>query len=77
MVKYCVANECPINTLACEMLPSTVISSASNTYEEAKAPWDWTAEYVARHGQLHILEYLVERKYDQFVACGGRPRTAT
>ena len=32
MVKYCVANECPIDEWACAVLPKTVISSASNTY---------------------------------------------
>ena len=44
-----------------------VISSASNTYEEVKAPWNWrTAAWAALNGHLHILEYLVERKYDQY-----------
>ena len=38
MVKYCVANECPINEYACAMLPKTVISSGSNTCQEAKRP---------------------------------------
>ena len=32
MVKYCVANECPIDEMACAMLPKTVISRYSNTY---------------------------------------------
>jgi len=32
MVKYCVANECPINEWACAMLPQEVISRYSNTY---------------------------------------------
>ena len=48
--------------------------------EEVKAPWDWdTAAWAAQNGHLHILEYLVERKYDQYDerACGMRPRTAT
>ena len=26
----------------------------------------WTAAGAARNGHLHILEYLVERKYDQY-----------
>ena len=68
MVKYCVANECPINEWACE-------NAAANGHlevlkylrEEAKAPWDWeTAFFAAKNGHLHILEYLVERKYDQY-----------
>ena len=32
MVKYCVANECPIDAYACACAAKTVISSASNTY---------------------------------------------
>ena len=68
MVKYCVANECPIDERACE-------NAAENGHlevlkylrEEAKAPWDsWTADRAALNGHLHILEYLFERKYDQF-----------
>ena len=47
--------------------------------EEAKAPWNsgtgfnlGTATYAAENGHLHILEYLVERKYDDYseYACG-------
>jgi hypothetical protein len=68
MVKYCVANDCPIYEDAC-------LSAARNGHlevlkylrEEAKAPWySWTANWAAENGHLHILEYLVERKYDQF-----------
>ena len=68
MVKYCFANECPINEDAC-------LSAARNGHlevlkylrEEVKLPWDgWTATRAAQNGHLHILEYLVERKYDEF-----------
>ena len=68
MVKYCVANECPINEWACE-------NAAANGHlevlkylrEEAKAPWDWeTAFFAAKNGHLHILEYLVERKFYRY-----------
>ena len=68
MIKYCVANECPINEYAC-------VNAAQNGHleclkylrEEAKAPWDyWTAAWAAQNGHLHILEYLVERKYDEY-----------
>jgi hypothetical protein len=68
MVKYCVANECPVNERACA-------SAAFNGHlevlkylrEEVKAPWDlYTASYAARNGHLHILEYLVERKYNKY-----------
>ena len=73
IVKYCVANECPVDEDACE-------SAARNGHleclkylrEEVKAPWDWrTASWAAQNGHLHILEYLVERKYDKYdeIAC--------
>ena len=36
-------------------------------HEEVKAPWDFgTAAWAAENGHLHILEYLVERKYDEY-----------
>ena len=68
MVKYCVANECPMNESACE-------NAAENGHlevlkylrEEAKAPWDSDTAYLAaKNGHLHILEYLFERKYDKY-----------
>ena len=36
MVKYCVANECPIDEDACAYAAETVISSASNTYAKKR-----------------------------------------
>ena len=75
MVKYCVANECPIDVSACENAASGGhLEVLKYLHEEAKAPWDeYTAYLAASNGHLHILEYLVERKYDQFVvdACRG------
>ena len=70
IVKYCVANECPIDTGACEEAASEGhLEMLKYLHEEVKAPWDsWTAEWAARNGHLHILEYLVERKYDKFKA---------
>jgi len=68
MVKYCVANQCPMDECAC-------ISAARRgnleflkyLHETAKAPWDWrTAAFAAENGHLHILKYLVERKYDDY-----------
>ena len=68
MVKYCVANECPVGAFACE-------NAAKNGHlevlkylrEEGKAPWGWrTACWAAHNGHLHILEYLVERKCDKY-----------
>jgi len=68
MVKYCVANECPIDEWACAHAASGGhLECLKYLHEEVKAPWDyWTAEWAARNGHLHILEYLVERKYDKY-----------
>ena len=63
------------------MLPKTVISRYSNTYtKKSKRLGIWTAAWAAENGHLHILEYLVERKYDKYDEDGVlsvRPRTAT
>ena len=71
MVKYCVANECPIDEWRVHVLPETVISRYSNTY--AKKPKRLgiriTASWAAINGHLHILEYLVERKFDKYDEC--------
>ena len=73
MVKYCVANECPIDEDACACAAlEGQLECLKYLHEEAKAPWDsWTATRAAQNGHLHILEYLVERKYDQYsvLAC--------
>jgi len=68
MVKYCVANKCPVNDYACAYAADGGhLEIIKYLREEVKAPWDWaTAAGAARNGHLHILEYLVERKYDQF-----------
>jgi len=68
MVKYCIANECPISTLACAHAAlEGHLEILKYLREEVKAPWDWrTAAGAAESGHLHILEYLVERKYDEF-----------
>jgi hypothetical protein len=68
MVKYCVANECPIDEFACARAAKNGhLECLKYLREEAKAPWEWcTAAWAAQNGHLHILEYLVERKYDQF-----------
>jgi len=67
MVKYCVANECPIDEVACAHAASNGhLECLKYLREEAKAPWDWrSAAWAAKNGHLHILEYLVERKYDE------------
>ena len=68
MVKYCVANECPIDAFACANAAlEGHLECLKYLREEAKAPWDRkTAHWAARNGHLHILEYLVERKYDKY-----------
>jgi hypothetical protein len=68
MVKYCVANECPIHWHACAYAASGGhLEVLKYLREEAKAPWDSvTPSWAAQNGHLHILEYLVERKFVQF-----------
>ena len=66
MVKYCVANECPMDEfLACAFAASEGhLECLKYLHEEAKARWcEYTATWAAKNGQLHILEYLVERKF--------------
>jgi hypothetical protein len=70
MVKYCAANQCPINELACAYAAENGrLEVLKYLREKVKAPWDFrTAAFAAYDGHLHILEYLVERKYDKFEA---------
>jgi len=73
MVKYCDANECPIDVDACAYAAENGhLECLKYLREEAKAPWDLgAAACAAYHGQLRILEYLVERKFDKYtyLAC--------
>ena len=68
MVKYCVANECPIYAWACTRAAQNGhLECLKYLHEEVKAPWDsGTAAWAAENGHLHILEYLVERKFDEY-----------
>ena len=68
MLKYCVANKCPIDKEACaNAAESGNLECLKYLREEVKATWDSrTASWAAAKGHLHILEYLVERKYDQY-----------
>jgi hypothetical protein len=70
MVKYCVANECPIDLSACaHAADGGHLEVLKYLCEEAKAPWaSGTASWAAANGHLHILEYLVERKYRKYTA---------
>ena len=73
MVKYCVANKCPIGWSACAYAASGGhLEVLKYLREEVKAPWNrGTASMAALNGHLHILEYLVERKFDKYseLAC--------
>jgi len=70
MLKYCVANECPMDELACAYVAKGGhLECLKYLHQEAKAPWDscsLTATWAASNGHLHILEYLVERKYKKY-----------
>ena len=68
MVKYCVANECPVDEDACaHAAENGHLECIKYLHEEVKASWDsWTAAWAAHNGHLHILEYLVEREFDQY-----------
>ena len=60
VVKYCFANECPIDTGACAYAARNGhLEILKYLREEAKAPWNSsTAARAAENGHLHILEYL-------------------
>ena len=81
MVKYCVANECPIDESGvCTCCRRRSSRGTQILTRRSKAPWgEYTATWAAENGHLHILEYLVERKFDKYseYACSVRPSTAT
>jgi len=68
MVKYCVANECPIDALACAYAAENGHLEYSNTYAKKSKRLGIRVLPLGRlqNGHLHILEYLVERKYDKY-----------
>ena len=74
MIKYCVANQCPIKDCACIAIAEYGhLECLKYLHEEVKAPWDSvTGSVAALNGHLHILEYLSEHKYDEYdwTACG-------
>ena len=80
MVKYCVANECPIDERRVHMLPRRSSRDTQILTRRSESALGFgTASWAAENGHLHILEYLVERKYDKYHedACMVRPSTAT
>jgi len=68
MLKYCVANQCPVDEDVCGSAASHGhLECLKYLHEEVKAPWDYqTGWYAAQSGHLHILEYVFERKYDKY-----------
>ena len=78
MIKYCVANGCPVNELACARAAENGhLECLKYLHEDVKAPWDKeTATEAASNGHLHILEYLVERKFDKYSAGSCKWATA-
>ena len=68
MVKYCVANECPIDEWACANAAENGHLECTQilTRRSQSALGFGTARWAALNGHLHILEYLVERKFDKY-----------
>ena len=73
MVKYCVANRCTVTADACANAAlSGHLECLKYLHEEVQAPLNSphrpgrTASWASKNGHLHILEYLVERKYDKY-----------
>ena len=68
MVKYCVANKCPMGETSCAHAAyNGHLECLKYLHEEGNVPWNsYTAAWAALQGHLHILEYLVERKYNKF-----------
>ena len=64
MVKYCVANACPINKYACQFAARNGhLECLKYLREEAKAPWDSLVLYRAHTNKhLECLRYAVEKK---------------
>jgi hypothetical protein len=64
MVKYCAANQCPINELACAHAAGNGhLEMLKYLREEAKAPWDSSVLHFARtYKQLECLRYAVKKK---------------
>ena len=77
MVKYCVANECPMDAEACAYAAeSGHLEVLKYLREEVKAPWDWrTAFWRLKMVISTYSNILLSVKYDKYDedACDGRP----
>jgi hypothetical protein len=64
MVKYCVANQCPIDANACSCAALFGhLELLKYLHEEVKAPWDSnTIADAADHGYLEIVKYCAENQ---------------
>ena len=64
MVKYCVANECPIDAVACANAAGDGhLECLKYLREEAKAPWDSSVLHFAhRNKHLECLRYAIGKK---------------
>ena len=85
MVKYCVANECPVDEWRVHMLPKTVISRCSNTYTKKSKR---LGIRVLPLGRLKMVIFIYSNillsvnlmnmtETDFFVRVSWQPRTAT
>ena len=82
MVKYCVANKCPIDEWRVQMLPKTVISSASNTYAKKSKrlgirvlPLGRLKMVISTYSNILLSVSLIE--YSEHMRASVQPRTAT
>ena len=78
MLKYCVANDCPVDEEACASAAGGgYLECLKYLHEQVKVPLDIDiAVQAGVEGHLHILEYLVEKKHDKYDerACYGAAR---
>ena len=69
ILKYCLANESPGVYACCEgAAQGGQLECLKYLHEEVRAPWNANTATLAIESDntLHILEYLVEREYDEF-----------
>jgi hypothetical protein len=69
MIKYCVANQCPMDEEACDCAAGGGhLECLKYLHEQVKAPWDSETAYLAAQNPdgIYILEYLVECGYDEY-----------